>query len=115
MSTESMGRTGAFSFLRRRDCPNFVVCCVSLALAATLIGLQVTLAVASSGALTEGKVQTRKGDRLPLFLSSERNQPRKTQTPDTSIEMHQLLDGCESVASNLVTGRMSPRVGRCIS
>ena len=34
--------------LKRRDCPNFVVCCVSLAFVATLTGLQGTLAVAGS-------------------------------------------------------------------
>ena len=88
---------------------------MSLAFVATLTGLKGTLAVAGSGSPPDGIAQTRKSDRLPLVVSPVRNQPRKTQAPDASIEMPRLLDGCESVASNLVTGRVSLRVGRCIS
>ena len=115
MSTHSTPRTGASSFLRRRDCPNAVVCCVFLAVGATLVGLQVKLPVAGSGTSVPGENLTRKGDRLPLIALSTRNKSHKSNVLNTPNDQHLLPDGCEPLASFLVQTPASRTAGRCLS
>jgi len=97
-------------------------CSVLLAIVSIVIGIEVSVATASSGAAPSTEIinRTQKGDRLLLVPELHRNpvdRPPEVNLP----RMHRLApdqdlaDGCESSVSPLARSPLAQIAGRCLS
>jgi hypothetical protein len=95
-------------------------CSVLLAIVSIVIGIEVSVATASSGAATSTEIinRTQKGDRLPVVPALHRNpvnRPPEVNLPRMRILAPDLADGCEPLASPLAHSPWAQIVGRCLS
>jgi len=95
---------------------------VLLAIVSIVIGIEVSVATASSGAAPSTEIinRTQKGDRLLLVPALHRNPVNRP--PEVSLpRMHilapdqDLADGCESSVSPLARSPLAQIAGRCLS
>jgi hypothetical protein len=107
--THSVPHSEVSIMLGRRDRLRVVVCCAALPVAAALVGLGAMLAAVNSGLSTRSET-IRKSHRLPVVLS-----PHNSNVVNKLNDQHQLLDGCEPLASRLVQTPASRIPGRCLS
>src|SRR5262245_18884952 len=96
------------------------VCSVLLAIVSIVIGIEVSVATASSGAVPSTEIVNRaqKGDRLPVAPALHQNpvnRPPEVNLPRTSAPDRGLADGCESLASPLAHSPLAQIAGRCLS
>lgn len=110
MLTYSAPHSEVAALLKRRYSLNVVVCCALLTFPVALVTLGATLAATNPELSPRGQTMIRKGDRLPLVLS-----PRNSNVVNKLNDQHQLLDGCEPLASRLVQTPASRIAGRCLS
>jgi hypothetical protein len=91
---------------------------VLVVIVSILIGIEVSVATASLGALSVEMVdRARKGDRLPLLPASHRNAGNRPilNVPRIPAPDAGLPDGCESLASPLARSSLAHVAGRCLS
>ena len=91
-------------------------CSVFLAIVSIVIGIEVSVATASSGAAPSTEIINRaqKSDRLPVVPALHRipvNRPLEVNLP----RIPGLTDGCESLASPLAHSSLLQIAGRCLS
>ena len=93
---------------------------VVVALSFFVIGLEVSASTVGSGAdrAPNQVVRTLKGDRLPLIPEKARknavNGPIEILAPRAPVRQ-ELLDGCESIVSQIAQSPLSQIPGRCVS
>ena len=97
-----------------------VSCNVILMLIATLVAIQILVAIAKSGATAAGHAVNRAGkhDRLPSGSVFDQNAGNKQRNSDVVRKLpadRELLDGCESLASSLTDFQLARIAGRCVS
>jgi hypothetical protein len=95
-------------------------CSVLLAIVSVVIGIEVSVATASSGTAPSVEImnRARKGDRLPLVPALHRNAVnRPLEVKVLRIPAHDpgLAEGCESLASPLAHSEFAHSAGRCLS
>jgi hypothetical protein len=93
---------------------------VLVAIGFILIGIEVSVATASSGAAPSVEIvdRARKGDRLPLLPAFHRNagnRPLERNVPRIPAPDASLPDGCESLASPLARSSLAHVAARCLS
>ena len=93
-------------------------CSVFLAIVSIVIGIEVSVATASSGAAPSTEIinRTQKGDRLPVVPALRQNpvnRPPEVNLP--RIPDQDLADGCESLASPLAHSPLAQIASRCPS
>jgi hypothetical protein len=93
-------------------------CSVLLAIASIVLGIEVSIATASSGAAPSAEIVNRaqKGNRLPLVPALRQNaisRPPEANLPRTPAPG--LADGCEPVVSPLTHSPLAQIAGRCLS
>ena len=92
---------------------------VLIAIVSIFIGIEVSVATASSGAPSVEMVDpARKGDRLPLVPAFDRNASNRAlelNVPRIPALDALLPDGCESLASPLARSSLAHVAGRCLS
>ena len=111
-------RSGLFSSLRYLTSG----CSVLLAIVSIVIGIEVSVATASSRAAPSTEIinRTQKGDRLPVAPALRQNpinRPPEVNLPRMRILApdQDLADGCESSASPLAHSPLAQIAGRCLS
>src|SRR6516165_618678 len=89
-------------------------CSVFLAIVSIVIGIEVSVATASSGAAPSTEIinRTQKGDRLPVAPALRQNPINRP--PEVNLPRMQ-ADGCESLASPLAHSPLAQIAGRCLS
>jgi hypothetical protein len=95
-------------------------CSVLLATVSIVIGIEVSVAAASSGAAPSMEIidRARKGDRLPVVPALHRNpvnRPPEVNLSRIPAPDQGLADGCESLASPLAHSPLAQIAGRCLS
>jgi hypothetical protein len=95
-------------------------CSVLLAIVSIVIGIEVSVATASSGAAPSVEIVNRalKGNRLPLVPALHRNpvnQPPRVNLRLMPAPDGGLADGCESLVSPLARSPLAQIAGRCLS
>ena len=95
-------------------------CSVFLAIVSIVIGIEVSVATASSGAAPSTEIinRTQKGDRLPVVPALHQNsvnRPPEVNLPRILAPDQDLADGCESLASPLAHSPLAQIAGRCLS
>jgi len=95
-------------------------CSVLLAIVSIVIGIEVSVATASSGAALSTEIinRARKGDRLPVvpvLRKNPVNRPPQVNLPRIPAPDQDLADGCESLASPLAHSPLAQIAGRCLS
>jgi hypothetical protein len=98
-------------------CPTVGSRCVFLAIISIVIGIEVWVLAAWSGAFTPSlETVNRKSDRLPLVgeFHSEK-QPLRINFSRMTGPRQELPDGCESLASPLARSSVAHIAGRCVS
>ena len=97
-------------------------CSVLLAIVSVVIGIEVSVAKAFSGAAPSTEIinRTQKGDRLPVAPALRQNpinRPPEVNLPRMRILApdQDLADGCESLASPLAHSPLAQIAGRCLS
>src|SRR5215469_2715397 len=93
-------------------------CSVLLAIVSIVIGIEVSVATAFSGAAPSTEIinRTQKGDRLPVVSALPQNpvnRPPEVNLPH--IPDQDLADGCEPLASPLAHSTLAQIMGRCLS
>ena len=93
---------------------------VLLATVSIVIGIEVSVATASSGAAPSAEIINRalKGNRLPLVPALHQNPvsgPLEVNVPRVAASDGGLADGCESLASPLARSPLAQIAGRCLS
>jgi len=94
-------------------------CSVPLAIVSVVIGIEVSVATASSGTAPSVEImdRARKGDRLPLVPALHRNdvnRPPEIKVLRISAHDQDLAEGCESLASPLARSPAADIAGRCL-
>jgi hypothetical protein len=87
---------------------------------ATLVAMQMLVAVAQSGATAAGQIVNRAGkhDRLPSGYVFDQNAGKEQRNSDVLRKLpadRELLDGCESLASSLTNFQLALIASRCVS
>jgi hypothetical protein len=95
-------------------------CSVLLATVSIVIGIEVSVATASSGAAPSVEIVNRalKGNRLPLVPALDQNPvsgPLEVNVPRVAAPDGGLADGCESLVSPLARSPLAQIAGRCLS
>jgi hypothetical protein len=95
-------------------------CSVLLATVSIVIGIEVSVATASSATAPSVEIINRaqKGNRLPLVPALHQNpvsRPAEVSLPRISAPDPGLADGCEPVASPLAHSPLAQIAGRCLS
>ena len=96
-------------------------CSVLLATLSVVIGIEVSVATASPGAVSSMEIvdRARKGNRLPLVPALHQNPvnrpPEEVNLPRIPAPDRGLADGCESLASPLTHSPLAQIAGRCLS
>jgi hypothetical protein len=95
-------------------------CSVLLAIVSNVIGIEVSVVTAWSGAAPSVEIvnRARKGERLPLVPAFHRNAVNlqlEVKVPRTPAVGEGLPDGCESLASSLAYSPLAHIAGRCLS
>ena len=101
----------------RRNSGYLVGCCgVAFAVAAFVIGLEVSATTAAPSVEPAAPVINRahKGDRLPLIPAKSRNAVNGPQEKAPAPKPR-LLDGCEAVVSAIGQSPLAQVPGRCVS
>ena len=107
----------------RRYSRYFVGCCgAAFAIAAFLIGLEVSVTTAAPSVGLARSVsmvdRTLKGDRMPVISAKSRNAvngPIEMKTPLAPTPKPRLLDGCEPMVSAIGQSPLAQIPGRCVS
>jgi hypothetical protein len=91
-----------------------------LATVSIVIGIEVSVATASSGAAPSMEIVNRalKGNRLPLVPALHQNPvsgPLEVNVPRVPVPDGGLADGCEPVASPFTHSPLAQIAGRCLS
>jgi hypothetical protein len=92
-------------------------CGAAFALVSIIIGLEMSVATAGSGAEPIVEI-ARKGDRLPLvpaFYQKAVNQPLDIGVPSAPTSNPEMADNCESLVSSLAHSPLRHIAGRCLS
>jgi hypothetical protein len=94
-------------------------CSVLLAIVSIVIGIEVSVATASSGTGPSVEImnRARKGDRLPLVPAFHRNAvkgPLEVNVLRIPAPDQGLAEGCESLASPLAHSPLAHIAGRCL-
>jgi hypothetical protein len=87
---------------------------------ATLVAMQMLVAVAQSGATAAGHIVNRAGkhDRLPSGYVFDQKAGKEQRNSDVLRKLpadRELLDGCESLASSLTNFQLALIASRCVS
>jgi hypothetical protein len=95
-------------------------CSVLLATVFIVIGIEVSVATASSATATSVEIinRARKGNRLPLVPVLHQNpvsRPAEVSLPRIPAPGQGLADGCESLASPLARSPLAQIASRCLS
>jgi len=95
-------------------------CSVLLAMASIVMGIEVSVATASSGAAPSVEIVNRaqKGNRLPLVPGLHQNpvsRQLEVNLPRVPAPERDLADGCESLVSPLARSPLAQIAGRCLS
>jgi hypothetical protein len=95
-------------------------CSVLLATVSIVIGIEVSIAAAFSGAAPSVELVNRaqKGDRLPLVPALHQNPVSRlleVNVPRVPAPDRGLADGCESLASPLARSPLAQIASRCLS
>ena len=94
-------------------------CTVLLAIASIAVGIEVSVATASSGAAPSIEInRAQKGDRLRLVPALHQNSVSgllEVNLPRIPAPDRGLADGCEPVASPLTHSPLAQIAGRCLS
>jgi hypothetical protein len=95
-------------------------CSVLLAIVSIVVGIEVSVATASSGAAPSTKIINRaqKGDRLPVVPALHQNpvsRPPEVNLARIPAPDQNLADCCESLASPLAHSPLAQVAGRCLS
>jgi hypothetical protein len=93
---------------------------VLLATVSIVIGIEISVATASSGVAPSVEIVNRalKGNRLPLVPALHQNsvsEPLEVNVPRVPAPDGGLADGCESLASLLARSPLAQIAGRCLS
>jgi len=102
----------------RRHSGYLVGCCgVAFAVAAFVIGLEVSATTAAPSVEQAGPVINRahKSDRLPLIPAKSRNAVNGPFEQAPPAPKPRLLDGCEAVVSAIGQSPLAQVPGRCVS
>jgi len=93
-------------------------CSVLLAIVSIVIGIELSVATASSRAAPSTEIinRTQKGDRLPVVPALRQNPVNRPPEVNLArIPDQDLADGCESLASPLAHSPLAQIAGRCLS
>jgi hypothetical protein len=96
-----------------------IACTLLVAIVSMLIGINVSAATVWSGVAPSQQTinSARKGDRLPLVVSSDPSPADRhieVKVPRGAVQ-HSLPDGCEALASHLARSTAAHIAGRCVS
>ena len=112
-------RSGLFSSTTRALRYSISGCSVLLAMASIVMGIEVSVATAFSGAAPPIEInRAQKGDRLRLVPALHQNpvsQLLEVNLPRIPAPDRGLADGCEPVASPLTHSPLAQIAGRCLS